>query len=67
MCVCVLSFYTFVVISRKTFDPAKQDAPMKRTRAESPKTIEELDDKYKHIFAVSVNMAVSTQLQYIIE
>ena len=67
MCVCALSFYTFVVISRKTFDPAKQDAPMQRTAAESPKTIEELDDKYNQIFAVSVNMAVSTQLQYIIE
>ena len=67
MCVCLLSFYTFVVISRKTFDPAKQDAPMKRTRAESPKTIEELDEKYNQIFSVSNNMSVSARLQYIIE
>ena len=66
MCVCVDMRYSRVS-DDDCLSVRKPDAPKPRTGAESPKSIEEWDDKYNQIFAVSVNTAVSTQLQYIMQ
>ena len=66
VCVCVAMRYS-CVSDDDCLSVRKPDAPKPRTGAESPETIEEWDDKYNQIIAVSVNTAVSTLLQYIIE